>query len=80
MKNLWREYSNISLRNALEITAPTGQILTLVDNINIREEEHKQRKKSRAIYSGGLTGGRRAGASKKSNGKQRKSVANVVAD
>ena len=65
MKNLRGEYSNISLRNALEITAPTGQILTLVNIINIREEKQKHRKKSRAIYSGGLTGGHRTRASKK---------------
>ena len=65
MKNLRREYFNISLRNALEITAPTGQIWTLVNIINIREEKRKQRKKSRAIHRGGLTGGRRARASKK---------------
>ena len=54
----------ISLRNALEMNAPRGQIWTLVNIINIREEERKK-KKSREIYSGGLTGGRRARASKK---------------
>ena len=57
MKNLRREYSNISLRNVLEINAPRGQIWTLVNIINIREEERKKRNKSREIYSGGLTGG-----------------------
>ena len=56
MKNLRHEYSNISLRNVLEINAPRGHMWTLVNIINIREEERKKRKKSREIYSGGLTG------------------------
>ena len=64
MKNLRREYSNISLRNALEINVQKGQIWTLVNIINIREEEREKRKKSREIYNGGLTGGRIARASK----------------
>ena len=37
-----REYSNISLRNVLEIKAPRGQIWTLVNIINIRKEERKK--------------------------------------
>ena len=57
MKILRREYSNISLRNVLEINATRGQIRTLVNIINIREEERKKRKKSHEIYSDGLTGG-----------------------
>ena len=57
MKNLRREYSNLSLRNVLEINAPRGQIWTLVYIINIREEERKKRKTSLEIYSGGLIGG-----------------------
>ena len=65
MKNLRRGYSNISLRNALEINAPRDQIWTLVNIINNREEEREKRKKSREIYSGGLARGRRARASKK---------------
>ena len=46
VKKLRREYSNISLRNALEINAPRDQIWTLVNIINIREEKRKKRKKS----------------------------------
>ena len=42
VKSLRREYSNISLRNALEINAPRGQIWTLDNIINIREEERKK--------------------------------------
>ena len=33
------------------------QIWTLINIINIREEERKKRKKSPEIYSGGLTWG-----------------------
>ena len=44
MKNLRREFSNISLRNVLEMNAPRGQIWTLVNIINIREEERKKKK------------------------------------
>ena len=46
------------------MNAPRGQIWTLVNIINIREEERKKRKNSREKYSGGLTGSRRAVASK----------------
>ena len=49
MKILRREYSNISVKNALEINAPRGQIWTLVNIINIREEEREKRMKSREI-------------------------------
>ena len=42
MRTLRREYSNINLGNALEINAPRGQIWTLVNIINIREEERKK--------------------------------------
>ena len=62
MKNFRREYSNISLRNALEIIVPRGQIWTLVNIINIHEEERKKRKKSRDKYSGGLTEGAGVGS------------------
>ena len=58
---------------------PRGKIYTLVNIINIREEERKKRKNSREIYSGGLIGA--VGPVRRNiNGKQRKSVANVVAD
>ena len=89
VKNLRCEYSNMSLRNALVINAPRGQMCTFVNIIYLREEERKKRKMSGEIYSGGLTGGRSARASKNPtfqqplvsiNGKQRKSVTNVVAE
>ena len=79
VKTLRREFSNISLKNVLEINAPRevkyGHSLTL---LTFAKRNEKKRKKSREIYSGGLTGGRRR--RRKINGKQRKGVANVVAD
>ena len=54
MKILRREYSNISLTNALEIYVPRGQTWKL---INIREVERKSTKKSSGKCNGGLTWG-----------------------
>ena len=43
MQNLRREYSNINLTDALEINAPRGQIWKLINIINIRKVEQKDK-------------------------------------
>ena len=70
MKHLWRENSNISLTNVLEINATRGQILKLINYKHSRSGTEKYQEIGRPVGP----------VRRKSNGKQRSHVTNAVED